>query len=66
MYVMLNMLMYDIIQNNFKDIWAVKDCISLLVWASQEAKSSITPVSFPLTFSLKKMFITTVFGMMNI
>ena len=31
---MLNITMYNIIQNNITEIWAVKDCVKPL-WASQ-------------------------------
>ena len=36
-YVMLNVAMYDVIQNISAEIWAVKDCnLCVLLWASQE------------------------------
>ena len=34
---MLNITMYDIIKNNFTEIWPVKDCnLCVLLWANQE------------------------------
>ncbi len=38
-YEILNIAMYDIIQNNFTEIWAVKDCnlLRVLLWVNQEA-----------------------------
>ena len=36
-YEMLNIAMYDVVQNNFTEIWAVKDCnLCVLLWAKQE------------------------------
>ncbi len=37
-YEMLNIVMYDIIWNNYMEIWALKDCnLCILLWANQEA-----------------------------
>ncbi len=33
-YEMFNIAMYDVFQNNFTKIWAVKDCV--LLWGNQE------------------------------
>ncbi len=64
-YKMLNIPMY-IIQNNFTEIWAVKDC-NLCVLNSMgqwRSKCFITPLSFYIF--IEKMFLIIVFGMMNI
>ncbi len=40
-YKMLNITMYNIIQNNFTEKWAVKDFfVCVLLWANQEANVS--------------------------
>ncbi len=37
-YSMLVIVMHDIIENNFIEIWAQKDCnLFITLWASQEA-----------------------------
>ncbi len=37
-YNMLNIIMHDIIENNFIEIWGQKDCnLCIILWASQEA-----------------------------
>ncbi len=37
-YSMLNIVMRDIIENNFIEIWAQKDCnLCITLWGSQEA-----------------------------
>ena len=59
-YSMLNIAMYDIIQNNFTEIWAVKDCnFCVLLWANQEENEHLLSS----TLSLKKVFVMIVFGM---
>ena len=36
-YEMLNIAMYDVIENILSEIWAVKDCnFCVLLWANQE------------------------------
>ncbi len=37
-YEMLSIAIYDIIQNNFTEVWAVKDSdLCVLLWANEEA-----------------------------
>ncbi len=62
---MLNIVMHDIIENNFIEIWAQKDCnLCITLWASQEANVPKHP--FSAIFSLEKVLIVIVLGMMNI
>ncbi len=57
---MLNIVIHDIIENNFIEIWAQKDChLCIALWASQEA--NVPQQSFSAIFSKEK-----VLGMMNI
>ncbi len=64
-YKMLNIAMSEIIQNNFTEISAIKDCnLCVLLWATQEA--NVPKYLFHFTFSLKKIFVMIVFCMMNI
>ncbi len=43
-YSMLNMIMHDIIETNFIEIWAQKDCnLCITLWASQKANVPETP-----------------------
>ncbi len=60
----MNIAMYDIIQNNLSEMWALKDCdLCVLLWANHEAN---IPYLFPSTFSSRKAFVMIVFGMTNI
>ena len=62
---MLNSSMYDIIQNNFTDILAVKDCnLCVHLWANQEENGP--KHFFSSTFPLKKMFFMILFSMIKI
>ena len=52
---MLNIAMYDIVQNNFTETLAMKDCnYCTLQWANQEEKRKEHLVSS--TFALKRIF----------
>ncbi len=45
-YSMLNIIMHDIIENNFIEILAQKDChLCINLWASQEANVPQQPFS---------------------
>ena len=62
---MLNIAMYDIIQNNFTEIWALKVCnLCVVLWDNEEANAPYH--LFSSTFSVKKVFVMIVFVMMNI
>ena len=54
---MLNIAMYDVIQNNFTEIWAVKDYnLCVLIWANQEEYDcSITPLFFHIFIEKKSV-----------
>ena len=64
--IMLNIAKYDIIQNNFTEIWALKDFnLCVLPWAKQEEDvPSTTPLFFHIVIS--KVFVIIVFSMTNI
>ena len=52
-YKMLYLTMYNVIQNNFTQIWAIKNCnLCVLLWVNQ--KENVPQHLFSFTFSLKK------------
>ena len=65
-YEMLNIAMYNIIQNNFTEIWAVVDCQQFM--CTSLGHRSCTKCSITLSFHIfiEKMFVMMLLGMINI